>query len=326
MIRPQPTSIFPSPYPTDDPLLRLIGNTPVVAYPGIADERVQCKMESANPTGSMKDRVALGILLEAVAADEDLDTVVEASSGNTAGAVALVANRLGLRCHLTCPETTSPHKLGYMRAFGATVHLCPAVDSSHPDHYRATAGRLADELDAFLINQYENQGNPTVHARWTGPELWAQLDGQMTHLVCAMGTGGLMSGTARYVKQAAAEAGRSVRTVGVDAVASNIANSFYGEPLVPYETIVEGLGKNQKLSTMWFDAIDEIRRVADDTAFAQARTAARDHGLLIGPSAGAALHVALQVHQEDPSALIGVVICDGGDQYFDTLFADPSVG
>ena len=322
MIRPQSTLRFASPYTTHDPILRLIGNTPLVAYPGIADGRVQCKLESANPTGSMKDRVALGILLEAVAANGNVHTVVEASSGNTAGAVALVANRLGLRCHLTCPETTSPHKIGYMRAFGATVHRCPAVDSSHPDHYRATARRLADTLDAFLINQYANQGNPTVHARWTGPELWAQMDGQLTHLVCAMGTGGLMSGTARYVKEAAAEAGRSVRTVGVDAVASNIANSFYGAPPVPYETAVEGLGKNEKLSTMWFDAIDEIRRVEDATAFTQARAAARDHGLLIGPSAGAALHVALQVHQEDPNAYIGVIICDGGDQYFDTLFAD----
>lgn len=308
-----------SPFATDDPVLRLIGNTPMVAYPGIDNERVLCKMESMNPTGSMKDRIAMGILTEAVRT-QDIDTVVEASSGNTAGAVALVANRLGLRCILTCPEGSSRQKFGYMKAFGAEVHECPRVSSDHPDHYRATAQRLAEENDGFLMNQYYNQSNPGVHAQWTGPEVWAQAGDRMTHLVCAMGTGGLISGTARHVKEQAAEAGRPVTVVGVDAECSNIATAFYDEPERPYDTAVEGLGKGGKLPTMWFEYIDEMRRVTDDEAFDQARRAARENGMLIGPSAGAALKIACDISQSDPAATVVTIICDGGDQYFDTLF------
>ncbi len=323
MIRPQTHPVVPSPFVTHDPILRLIGNTPLVPYPGVSDDRVLCKLESLNPTGSMKDRIALGILTEAVE-EEAIETVVEASSGNTAGAVALVANRLGLRCILTCPEGTSPHKIGYMKAFGAEVHTCPAVESGHPEHYRSVARRIAEAEDAFLINQYENLRNPGVHARWTGPELWAQAGDVMTHLVCAMGTGGLMSGCAKYVKEAAAREGRAVKVIGVDADRSNIATSFYDEPLRPYDTKVEGLGKGGRLPTMWFQYIDEIRRVTDEEAFEQARASAREHGLLIGPSAGAALYVALQIHAERPDAQIAVIICDGGEQYFETLFPDTS--
>lgn len=313
-----PSSIA-SPFVTNDPVLSLIGNTPMVAYPGIENERVLCKMESMNPTGSMKDRIAMGILTEAVRT-KDIHTVVEASSGNTAGAVALVANRLGLRCILACPESTSRQKLGYMKAFDAEVHECPSVSSDHPDHYRATAKRLAEETGGFLMNQYYNQSNPGVHAQWTGPEVWAQAGDQMTHLVCAMGTGGLISGTARHVKEQAAKAGRPVTVVGVDAECSNIATAFYNEPERPYDTCVEGLGKGGKLPTMWFEHLDEMRRLTDDEAFDQARRAARQHGMLIGPSAGAALKIACDISQADPAATVVTIICDGGDQYFDTLF------
>ena len=133
---------FPSPFPTNDPILGLIGNTPMIPYPGPGVDNLFCKLETENPTRSMKDRVAMGILTEALA-DGDYDRVVEASSGNTAGAVALVCNRLNIDCTVTCPSTTSAQKIGYMRAYGATVRLCPKVDADHPDHYRATARRLA---------------------------------------------------------------------------------------------------------------------------------------------------------------------------------------
>jgi len=278
-------------------------------------------MESENPTRSMKDRIAMGILTEAH--DEGkYDTVVEASSGNTAGAVALVANRLGMTCKLTCPETTSPSKIGYMKAFNAEVHTCPDVDSDHPEHYRAAAQRLAEESDVFLMNQYYNQGNPTVHYRWTGREIWAEAGPSVTHLVSAMGTGGLLSGSARRVKKEAEAAGRDVRVVGVDASKSNISTAFYGEEPVPYDTTVEGLGKGGELPTMWFDHIDEMRSVPDERAYNQAREAAQEHGLLIGPSAGAALAVALDIHNSQPDAHVVTIICDGGEQYFDTLFGE----
>ena len=309
----------PSPFPTDDPILSRIGNTPMIAYPGVADGRLLCKLESENPTRSMKDRIAMAILTEALQ-ENDYHTVVEASSGNTAGAVALVANRLGVTCKLTCPEGTSPDKIGYMKALGAEVHECPDVDSDHPDHYRATARRLADEEGAFLVDQYHNQSNPGVHYRWTGPEIWAQAGAEMTHLVSAMGTGGLLSGSARRIKERAEADGRDVTVVGVDAECSNISTTFYGTEPVPYDTSVEGLGKGGGLPTMWFDDIDEMRDVSDERAFQQARASAQEHGLPIGPSAGAALSVALDICAEDPTARVVTIICDGGEQYFDTLF------
>lgn len=309
----------PSPFPTDDPVLSQIGNTPMIRYPGRADGRLLCKLESENPTRSMKDRIAMGILSEALA-EGDYHTVVEASSGNTAGAVALVSNRLGVNCKLTCPEGTSPDKVGYMRAFDAEVRQCPDVESDHPEHYRAVARRLADEEGAFLVDQYHNQANPTVHYRWTGREVWAQAGDRMTHLVSAMGTGGLLSGTARRIKEEAEKVGREVTVVGVDAARSNISTAFYGDDPVPYETCVEGLGKGGDLPTMWFEYIDEMRDVEDEVAFRQARSAAQEHGVPIGPSAGAALSVALDITNEDPTATVVTIICDGGEQYFDSLF------
>jgi cysteine synthase len=315
-----PDTVLPSPYPTDDPILGQIGNTPMVAYPGVDHERVRCKLETQNPTRSMKDRIAMGILTEALE-EHDFDTVVEASSGNTAGAVALVANRDGINCTLTCPDSTSPSKIGYMRAFGAEVHTCPSdVGGDHPDHYRQVGQSLAEEDGAFLVNQYYNQSNPGVHYKWTGGEMWAQAGEDMTHLVCAMGTGGLLSGSARRVKEEAEAAGREVTVVGVDATQSNISTAFYGADPVDYDTTVEGLGKGHELPTMWFDHIDEMRDVDDEEAFEQARTSAREHGMLIGPSAGAALAVAQDIAQEDSEACVVTVICDGGEQYFDTLF------
>ena len=312
---------IPSPYPTDDPILGLIGDTPMIRYPGDEVPNLFCKLETENPTRSMKDRVAMGVLSEALA-DGTYDRVVEASSGNTAGAVALVARRLGVECHLTCPTSTSAHKIGYMRAFGAQVHLCPSVDSDHPDHYRNAARRMAGEMDgAFMIDQYRNLSNPGVHQRWTGPEIWAQAGPEMTHLVCAMGTGGVMSGSARAVKQKAAEAGTDVTTVGVDATRSNISTAFYGQDPVAYDTAVEGLGKGFELPTMWFDAIDEMRDVDDERAFRVARRAAQEHGFLVGPSAGAALAVGRDIAREQPDARVVVIVCDGGEQYFETLFA-----
>jgi cysteine synthase len=297
----------------------------MIRYPGDDATNLFCKLETENPTRSMKDRIAMGILSEALFEDDadgpQVDTVVEASSGNTAGSIALVSRRLGAECHVTCPKTTSPHKIGYLRAYGANVHHGPSVGADHPDHYRKAARRLADSMDgAFLVDQYHNLSNPGVHSRWTGPEIWAQAGPEMTHLVCAMGTGGIMSGTARAVKRRAKEAGTRVRTVGVDAADSNISTAFYGNEPVPYETAVEGLGKGFELPTMWFDVIDEIRDVDDERAFRVARGSAQEHGFLVGPSAGAALAVGLDIARENPDARVVTIICDGGEQYFDTLF------
>lgn len=307
-----------NPYQCTDPLLQRIGGTPLVECP--FDSNIFCKLETENPTRSMKDRVAMGILVNALA-EQQIETVVEASSGNTAGAVAFVANRLGLDCHVTCPETTSRQKIGYMKAFGASVHECPSVDEDHPKHYHTVARDLASEYDAFFLNQYENQSNPQVHYEWTGPELWDQIGSEMTHLVCSMGTGGTLSGVARFIKERVAESDRDVTVVGVDAEQSNISAAFHGAEHGPYETEVEGLGKGRELPTMWFEYIDDIRNVSDERAFEQTRDAAADHGLLMGPSAGAALSVSRDIVSETSDATVVTVVCDGGEQYFDSVFS-----
>ncbi|SER82465.1 PLP-dependent cysteine synthase family protein [Natrinema salaciae] len=317
----RPTERVASPYPTDDPILSRIGGTPLVDYPesGTGGD-IALKLEMENPTGSMKDRIALGIIRELaddgrLAAD---DVVVEASSGNTAGAVSLVTNRLGYDSVLTTPAGTSAQKIGYVRSLGSEIVECPNVDSDDERHYRTTAKRIASERNGVWLDQYSNQLNPTVHYKWTGPELWEQAGGDVTHIVCPMGTGGTVSGIARYVTEQSSD----VHVIGVDAQQSNISASFYGTDPGPYDTDVEGLGKGHELPTMWFQYVDEVRSVDDERAFVQTRRAAADHGVLVGGSTGAALAVARDVASDQPDARIVVIGCDGGEQYFDTIFDD----
>ncbi|QLK27057.1 cysteine synthase family protein [Natrinema zhouii] len=310
-----------SPYPTDDPILARIGRTPLIEYPEPTNGAdILLKLESDNPTGSMKDRIALGIIRELEDDGElaDVDIIVEASSGNTAGAVSLVTNRLGYDSVLTTPAGTSSQKIGYVRSFGSEIVECPNVDSDHEQHYRKTAKRIAEERDGIWLDQYSNQLNPTVHSKWTGPELWDQTGGDLTHIVCPMGTGGTLSGIGKYVT----EQDSDVRIIGVDAEQSNISASFYGTDSGTYDTDVEGLGKGHELPTMWFEYVDEVQSVSDERAFVQARRAAADCGILVGGSSGAALAVARDITTEQPNACIAVIGCDGGEQYFDTIFDD----
>lgn len=299
----------------DDPILGRIGSTPIIEYGGQHAGQIHCKLEYENPTGSMKDRVALGMISKMRADGEiRIDTpVVEASSGNTGGAVSLVCARLGLDCHITFPEGTSGQKSGYMKAYGATTNACPDVGSDHEDHYTRRAGRLAEEKGGTFLNQYENELNPRVHYEWTGEEVVQQIGEKITHIVSPMGTGGTLSGIARRVK----EDYPAVRMIGVDGVKSNIWTSFYGEDPVEYDVAVEGLGKSERLPTMWFEYIDEVRKVADDTAFERARKEARN-GLLIGPSTAAALEIAEKYGTESGNVVL-TLACDSGDQYFDVI-------
>jgi len=303
-------------YDIDDPVLSLIGNTPMVNFPQNLAGDLLIKLEKENPTGSMKDRIALGMVLEMEKSAEltDGDLIVEASSGNTAGGVALVANRLGYDSVITTPRTTSPQKTGYVKAFGADLVKCQDVDSSSEDHYRNTAERIAENRGGVFLDQYHNQLNPEVHKKWTGPELWNQVD-DLTHVVCPMGTGGTLSGIGKYIKQK----DESVEIVGVDADKSNISSAFYGEEPVEYCTEVEGLGKGSETPTMWFDYIDRVASVDDETAMSWTRKSAEEHGLLIGPSSGAALSVASRIAENDGDANIAMIACDGGEQYFDTI-------
>lgn len=308
-----------TPYPEcADPILGRTGGTPVVNYGGRHASRIHCKLEYENPTGSMKDRVALGMISRMRASGEidDETPVIEASSGNTGGAVALVCARLGLDCHITFPEGTSGQKSGYMEAFGANTRPCPDVASDHENYYARQAKRIAEETGGVFLNQYENELNPRVHYEWTGEEVLEQLGGEVTHIVSPMGTGGTLSGIARRVK----EAYQDVQVVGVDGEKSNIWTSFHGEDPVEYDVTVEGLGKSERLPTMWFEYIDDVRTVADEAAFERAREEARN-GLLIGPSSAAALEIADE-YAEKPDAIVLTMVCDSGDQYFDVINED----
>lgn len=303
-----------------DPLLQEIGDTRLVPYedPSVNGSiRVKCEFD--NPTGSMKDRIAYGMVaeLESQGALSSGDLIVEASSGNTAGAVALVANRAGYDAVITTPVGNSPQKLGYVEALGAELVTCPDVSSDDDRHYRKEAKRIAEARGGVWLDQYSNRLNPEVHAEWTGPEITEQYP-ELTHVVAPMGTGGTMSGIAKHVK----EYDDAVTTVGVDAARSNISSAFSGTENGPYETEIEGLGQSTELPTMWFEYIDEVRSVTDEDSFRQARRAARDDGLLLGGSSGAALFVAREIAMQDPDARIVAVACDGGEQYFDTVFDD----
>lgn len=299
-----------SPYPISDPILQQIGNTPIVPHP--ADE-VLCKMERQSPTLSHKDRLAVGMLYELRERGE-LDAgqhVVEASSGNMAGGVALACNRLGHPCTIVSPETASPIKMGFVKALGATLKQVPAVSHDSEDYYQNRARSLAAETGALYVNQYERALNRQVHAKWTGPELWRQIeDLPVTHIVAATGSGGTISGIGEYVSRQ----DDSIRIVGVDAERSNISREFDGQPPAAYETVIEGLGQYRTTDAIDFEVIDEMVSVSDEDAIAQAKHEAAENGLLVGLSSGAVLEVARSL--TDGEGCVIAVVHDGAEQYF----------
>ncbi|WP_114577129.1 PLP-dependent cysteine synthase family protein [Saliphagus sp. LR7] len=300
------------PFAITDSVLRQVGGTPLVAHP--ADD-VLCKMERQSPTLSHKDRLAVGMLLALKDRGElaDGQRVVEASSGNMAGGVALACNRLGHPCTIVSPETASPIKMGFVKALGAELIQVPAVSHDDEDYYQKQAARRANESDALYLNQYERALNREVHAAWTGPELWAQIeDRPVTHVVAATGSGGTISGIGAYV----GAQDDSIRIVAVDAEHSNVSRDFYGQEREEYETEIEGLGQYRTTEAIEFDAIDEMVSVADDDAVARAKSEAADHGLLLGLSSGAVMEVARSITAEDDDACVVAVVHDGAEQYF----------
>lgn len=298
------------PYPVTDPVLRQIGDTPLIRHPA-AD--VLCKLERQSPTLSHKDRLALGMVLELRESGELAagQRVVEASSGNTAGGVALVCNRLGHPCTIVSPETASPIKMGFVRALDAELVQVPPAPHDSPDHYQVRGARLAAEADGVFLNQYERALNREVHARWTGPELWAQIEAlPVTHVVAATGSGGTLSGIGVALKRR----DPSIRIVGVDAERSNVSRDFHGRERMAYDTAIEGLGQYRTTDAIDFDVIDEVVSVADETAIARAEHEAADHGLLLGLSSGAVMEVARSIADSDPWVV--ALVHDGAEQYF----------
>ncbi|MBV0926155.1 cysteine synthase family protein [Halomicroarcula limicola] len=303
----------PFPRIARDPVLREIGNTPLVPHP--ENEQIVCKMERENPTLSHKDRLGAGMILglRQMGKLSEGQRVVEASSGNTAGGVALAANRLGHPCTIVMRETTSPVKQGFVKSLGAEVVTAPDVGHEEHFYYQKVARRYADEHDAVYLNQYERPLNRHVHYEWTGPELYDQIEGEgVTHVVGAVSTCGFMTGVAEYLK----ETEPAIRMVGVDGEESNVHRTFHDNELGRYDVDIEGLGQWRVTDVGNLAALDDVRTVPDSTAISRSKHESADNGLLMGLSSGAAMEVAQTITQENDDARVVAVVHDGAEQYF----------
>ena len=314
----------------------LVGNTPLVRLAAVTEgvsATILVKVEYMSPGGSVKDRIALK-MIEAAEASGELrpgGTIVEPTSGNTGVGLALVGQRKGYHCIFVCPDKVSQDKRDVLAAYGAQVVVTPtSVAPEHPDSYYSVSDRLARETPGgWKPNQYENPNGPASHYESTGPEIWADTDGRVTHFVAGVGTGGTITGTGRYLKEASV--GRSPENGGrVQVVGADPAGSVYsGGDGRPY--LVEGVGEDFWPSAYDPTIPDEIIAVTDAESFEMTRRLAREEGLLVGGSSGmavvAALRLAARLQQEDPDAAARAVIVvlapDGGRGYLSKIFSDP---
>jgi len=306
-----------------DSILDTIGDTPLVRLSRIgAGLRPQliAKLETFNPGGSIKDRVAVA-LIDAAERDGRLvpgGTIVEPTSGNTGTGLAIAARLKGYRVIAVMPDKMSKEKIDLLRAYGAEVVVAPTdVPPDSPQSYYRVADRLTEEIPgAFQPNQYFNQANPQAHYESTGPELWEQTAGRITHLVAGVGTGGTVTGTVRYLRERKPE----LVVVGADPEGS----IYSGGPddVRPY--LVEGVGEDFWPETFDPSVIDRWVRVSDRDAFLTTRRLAHVEGILAGGSGGLALYAALQVAGEvdDPEAMIVVILPDGGRSYLSKIYSD----
>ncbi|MGD9620116.1 MAG: cystathionine beta-synthase [Mycolicibacterium sp.] len=303
----------------------LIGNTPLVQLNSVVPVGagvVAAKIEYLNPGGSAKDRIAVK-MIDAAEDSGELrpgGTIVEPTSGNTGVGLALVAQRRGYKCIFVCPDKVSGDKQNVLRAYGADVVVCPtAVPPDHPDSYYSVSNRLVNEIDgAWKPDQYSNPMGPESHYETTGPEIWADTDGKVTHFVAGVGTGGTITGTGRYLKEVSR--GRRegpVRIIGVDPEGS----VYSGGTGRPY--LVEGVGEDFWPSAYDPEVPDEIIAVSDADSFEMTRRLAREEALLVGGSCGMAAVAAIKVAERaGPDALVVVLLPDGGRGYLSKVFND----
>jgi cystathionine beta-synthase len=304
-----------------DSILDTVGETPLVRLSRIAHgcaPQVVAKVEYFNPGGSIKDRVAVR-MVEAAERDGRLrpgGTIIEPTSGNTGTGLAIAARLKGYRVIAVMPDKMSREKIDLLRAYGAEVVVTPTdVAPDSPQAYYRVADRLTSEIPgAFQPNQYANPANPETHYLTTGPELWRQSGGQITHFVCGVGTGGTISGIARYLK----EKNPAIEVIGADPVGSIYSNA----EVHPY--LVEGVGEDFWPATYDPSLVDRYVTVSDRDAFLTTRRLAETEGLLVGGSCGLAVHAALEVAQQitDPQAMVAVILPDGGRGYLSKIFND----
>jgi len=307
-------------------ILELIGNTPLVKINKVAGNArclILAKLEYLNPGGSVKDRIGVAMIDDAERKKllRPGGTIVEPTSGNTGMGLALTATLRGYKVIFTMPDKMSEEKRRLLRALGARVVIAPTnVPPDSPENYYHVARRIAQETsNTYMPDQYSNPNNPLVHYNTTGPEIWKQTDGKVDVVVIGMGTGGTITGVGKYLK----ERKPAVKVVGVDPEGSIFYNHFNKIEGATYPYKVEGIGEDFLPKTLVFDYVDEIIPVSDKDSFLMARRLAREEGLLVGGSAGAAMHATLQVASNLPEDKVVVVLFpDTGRNYLSKMYSD----
>ncbi|MDQ3180315.1 MAG: pyridoxal-phosphate dependent enzyme [Acidobacteriota bacterium] len=310
-------------------ILGLIGNTPLVKINTLANQQdikaqIFAKMENLNPGFSVKDRIGISMIeyAEKEGGLKPGGTIIEATSGNTGIGLALAAAVKGYKCIFVLTEKASTEKLRYLKSLGADVVVCPAAAKpGTPDHYVETARRIASEMpNSFYPDQYNHPANPLAHYRTTGPEIWRDTDGQITHFVSSIGTGGTISGTGRFLK----EKNPNIKIIGADPYGS-IFKSYKESGHIPEATpyLVEGIGQSLPVGNADMKAIDEIINVTDRESFELARQLSRVEGIFCGGSTGTNFAAALKVAKDlDENGLVVFIVCDTGEHYLTKFHSD----
>jgi len=314
-----------------DSILGLIGNTPLIRLNRVTEGlqgNFYAKVEAFNPGHSTKDRIALYIIEEAERRGiiSPGDTIIETTSGNTGFSLAMVSIIKGYSCVLAVSSKSSKDKIDMLRSMGAKVYVCPAnVSADDERSYYNVAKRLHEETKGSVyINQYFNELNIDAHYKTTGPEIWEQTNGQITHFIACSGTGGTISGTAKYLK----EQNPNIRILGVDAFGSVLkkyheTKEFDTDEIYPYR--IEGLGKNLIPTATNFDIIDAFTKVSDEESAHMTRNLAKKEALFVGYTSGAAMQAVKQFAEEgefDENSIVVVIFPDHGSRYMSKVYSD----
>ncbi len=318
-----------------DNVLELIGNTPIIKLNAITNSlqgNFYAKVEAFNPGHSTKDRIALHIIEQAERSGilKPGDTIIETTSGNTGFSIAMVSIVKGYDCVLAVSSKSSKDKIDMLRSMGAKVYVCPAhVSADDPRSYYQVARRMHEEIKGSVyINQYFNELNIDAHYNTTGPEIWKQTGGAITHLIACSGTGGTISGTARYLKEQAKKNGTKIKVIGVDAYGSVLkkyheTGEFDSKEIYPYR--IEGLGKNLIPTATDFDVIDKFIKVTDEESAHTAREVSKTEGLFVGYTSGAVMQAVKQLSAEgefDKNSNVIMIFPDHGSRYMSKIYSD----